>query len=59
MRRVQDLIERGATLFAVTREFGSVDLVHDTAAINFVQSMKAKYRLLYESDGQVIFRVAR
>jgi hypothetical protein len=59
MQRVRDLIGRGATLFAVTREFGSVDLVHDAAAINFVHSMKEKYELLYENDGQVILRLAR
>jgi len=57
IERTQDLIGRGATLLAGTREFGSVDLVHDTAMFGFVEKLRARYKLLYEKDGQFLFRL--
>jgi len=57
IERTQDLTRRGATLLAVTREFGSVDLVHDAAMRSFVEKVRARYKLLYEEDGQLLFRL--
>jgi hypothetical protein len=59
MERVEDLIHRGATLFALSREFEAVDLVQDAAARDLVQKIKTKYELLYENNGQMIVRLAR
>jgi hypothetical protein len=57
IERTQDLIGRGATLLAVTREFGSVDLIHDAAMCGFVEKLRTRYKLLYEKDGQFLFRL--
>jgi hypothetical protein len=57
IERTQDLMRRGATLLAVTREFGSVDLSHDQAMCAFVEKIRARYKLLYEENGQLLFRL--
>ncbi len=56
---VETLIWLGATLFAVTREFGLADLAHDSALGRFVEQVKSRYPVLSEKDGWLLVRLAR